>query len=74
MGGFMGSIAAAVLGSMESFTAPLRIASVAPPPAGTGRRNQARSRYTGADLRRIRREGQARECARRLRQKAGRTC
>jgi hypothetical protein len=35
-----------------------------------GGRSRSRNRYSGAELRRIRREGQARECARRLRRKA----
>lgn len=50
---------------------PLSVArTVNTPAAASGGRSRSRNRYSGAELRRIRREGQARECARRLRRKA----
>lgn len=58
---------------LETLFPPLpMIAPNGAPRPGSGKRSRSRNRYTGAMLREIRAIGQARECARRLRQAASR--
>jgi hypothetical protein len=49
------------------------IQRIAPAAPGTGGRSRSRTKWSGAQLRLIRAKGQARECARRRRQREARS-
>jgi hypothetical protein len=71
MGGVLNRMvrAAGLLGGFETLP-PL---PVMPGQRGLGGRSRSRTKWSGADLRRIRAKGQTRECARRLRQRGARS-
>jgi hypothetical protein len=75
--GFFSSTFAVLAGMGANVLAGAPSVVVTPRPAqivpGMGGRSRSRNRYSGAELRRIRASGQARECTRRLRQKAARS-